>query len=128
MIKNIILPENYTTEYNGVKVKWFIGDINSIRVEKLNCFSICKNKTYKEVKKRDWLLRKKKVLVFDGFVEGKLINKEGAYWEAWGSCNGKTYQLNAWFDRETRELSDITIHGDKNNYYYDAETYKMLTK
>ena len=70
-----------TTKYNGVTVKWFIGDWNT------------------------------------------RVNT----WEAWGSVEGKAYQLSAWFNRERQELYDIKVNSDEKNYYYDAVIYKKLT-
>lgn len=99
----IILPANYKTAYNGVDIKWFIGDINISMAERLGCF--------------EWNGR-----------SGSLTSQKGHYWEAWGRCNGKAYQLRAWFCRVTRELVDIRVNSDKSNYYYCEETFKMLTK
>lgn len=49
-------------------------------------------------------------------------------WEAWASANGNPYQLNAIWDRETEELSNVTVLSDKTNPYFHQETYDLLTK
>lgn len=80
-----------TMMYNGIPVKWFIGDINLSRAIELGCCIKEKEAT-------------------------RLVNPNGAYWEAWGSCLGKAYQLSAWFNQDTSELTDIKVCEDAENY------------
>ena len=49
-------------------------------------------------------------------------------WEAWGKCNGRAYQLSAWYNESTREIYDISVNSDRKNYYYHKETFTMLTE
>lgn len=113
----VILPQDHFIIYNGVKVHWFIGDWNSYRAEKLGL-------TYTNE---------------EGHICSKTDN--GACWEAWGSCNGRAYQMFAWFDSGKRQLSEIMVNpkkqkyqDDKGNtykkdaYYFHQETYDLLTK
>ncbi len=76
-----VLPEDHYMEYNGIRVHWFIGDLNS-----KSC------------------------------------------WEAWGSCLGKAYQLFAWYNRETKELTEICVNKDNGSSYFSQENYNLLTK
>lgn len=99
--QTIVLPANYRTVHGGIEIKWFIGDINFDIAVKLGC--------------AEWIGN-----------TGRMLKNSGAYWEAWGSLNGKAYQLAAWFDRETRVLSNITILDDEANYYYSKETVDLL--
>lgn len=105
-ITKTILPEDHKTIYNGVEVKWFIGDINHGRAEKLGL-------------KPRW----------EGFPGAVTMIDDGPIWEAWGSCMGKAYQLFAWFDGVTRELIDPhplqRVEGQ--DYYFDQEIYNKLT-
>ena len=111
---NQILPKTRITNYNGIEVKWFIGDIN-----------------------RDRALTVGAVKEVSGY---KTISGKGAYWEAWGSANGHAYQLCAWYDEITRELVDIRVLGPKqiiinsdgtrteeHAYYFHKKTYDLLT-
>ncbi len=90
-----------TMMYNGIEVKWFIGDINWSRAKELGL-----TKPYEK----------------DGYT----TSGEGPYWEAWGSCLGKAYQLSAWFNKETKELSDIEPIYDPDNSYFNQEIYNKL--
>lgn len=75
-----ILPKDHYTTYNGVKVKWFIGDINFIQAKKI------------------------------GFLdESGKVKSGGSYWHAWGCCGEHPYQLMGWYNNETRELSNVFV-------------------
>jgi hypothetical protein len=97
------LPDNRTTIFNGIEVRWAIGDINSSRAKELGI----------DVRWDE---------------NGKLV-KSGPFWEAWGYCMGKMYQLFAFYDTETKLLYDITplkrIEGQ--DYYFDQNVYDKLT-
>lgn len=101
-----VLPDNYTTTFNGIEVKWFIGDINHSRAEALGI-----------------------TVRWVGDLGKCKLEKSGAFWEAWGSCMDKAYQLFAWYNSETRELIDITplARVEGQDYYYDDNIYKALT-
>ncbi len=111
----VLLPEDRTIIYNGVETRWFIGDINISRALRLGC-----------------------VTQEDG--NRFITNHDGAFWEAWGSCNGRVYQLSAWYSAKTRELVDIEVLPRKQKkvnldgttveedaYYFHEETYRLLT-
>lgn len=99
-----ILPKDKFVEYNGIKTKWFIGDINHSKAKELGL-----NPRWDK--------------------DGHLIDS-GPYWEAWGSCNGQMYQLFAWYNSATRELIDIHAleRVEGQDHYFHQETYDMLTK
>lgn len=96
-----------TMMYNGIPVKWFIGDINRERAKELG------------INVR-WI----------GVAGQTKIEKDGPFWEAWGSCLGHAYQLFAWFNPETRELIDIhplpRVEGQ--DHYFNQEIYDKLIK
>jgi hypothetical protein len=100
----MILPEDQYTEYNGVKVHWVIGDINHSRAKESGL-------------NPHWKGQAGNVIMID----------DGSIWEAWGSCLGRPYQLSAWYNGITRELSDIQVNDDRENYYFHEETYNALT-
>ena len=54
------------------------------------------------------------------------------YWQAWGSVNGRAYQMGANFSWKTRALKDITVFKKtgikEQDYYFDQETFDLLTK
>lgn len=110
-----ILGKNRQTKFNGQQVRWFIGDLNFGKAKELGCI-----KNINETQ--------------------RIINNNGFYWEAWGSCNGKMYQLFAWYNKEKNELSDINVLPPKiyytnrdgetieeDSYYFDQQTYDLLT-
>jgi hypothetical protein len=52
---------------------------------------------------------------------------------AWGSCLDKAgqlrvYQLHGIFNSKTRELKNINVPNDPNNFYHCQETFEMLTE
>lgn len=55
-------------------------------------------------------------------------NSAKGAWEAWGSCNKRAYQLSAWYDGQTRILSDISVCNKPGDDYYHKETNILLTK
>lgn len=92
-----------TISYNGIPVKWFIGDINFKKAVEIGC-----------AKKDD-----------KGIT---ITNKDGHYWEAHGSCLGKAYQMFAWFNTETLELIDIRANKGGERTNFDQEIYNKLTR
>jgi hypothetical protein len=97
------LGEDHIMYYNGVKVHWVIGDVNMAKATELG------------------LVEEKEKNIFG-------LTGDGPYWEAWGSCNGRPYQLFAWFDKGTQMLSNIIVLNDPKNDYFHQETYEILTK
>jgi len=93
-----------TMMYNGIPVKWFIGDLNFSRAKELGCTEPF------------------------GYSGGCKVVKPGPYWEAWGSCLGKAYQLFAYFNEETSELTEIRVCENNGSSYFSQENYDKLTK
>jgi hypothetical protein len=62
------------------------------------------------------------------FVDGQ--NGITYNWHAWGSCNGRAYQMHALFNSTTRELLNIKVLPKitGQDYYFHQETYDLLTK
>lgn len=102
---NCILPNDHYTEFNGIKIRWFIGDINTSKAKELGL-------------NPRWT----------GELGSTKLIDSGPYWEAWGSCLGKAYQLFAWFDTETRELIDIHPLANNGSPYFKQENFDLLTK
>lgn len=104
--KTVILKDDYTTEIGGLKISWFIGDRNNIRAEELGL-----------------LVWKKEGSRMTGNYIGEV-----SYWEAHAKVNNRIYQIFAYYNRITRELSEFYLKSDKSNFYYDEETFKILNK
>ncbi len=115
MDKIIKLNKDFTCNWKGETIKWFIGDVNASRAIKIG-----------QGKRTQ-----------SGGVSIKNIwnNKKGYFWEAWGSFNGKAYQLSAWCarekvaDEEVFYLKDISVPPPRlDSPYYDEENHRTLTQ
>ena len=62
------------------------------------------------------------------FAEGQ--NGFTNRWHAWGSCNGKAYQMYATYNSNTRELMGIKVlpKVQGQDHYFHQPTYDLLTK
>jgi hypothetical protein len=54
-------------------------------------------------------------------------NWKGQFWEAWGSCEGRPYQMFAKFNQYSRVLSDLHVFNNRTNIYFHEPTYNLLT-
>lgn len=105
------LQEDRIIPINGVAVKWFVGDFHLQRAIRLGDVS-------------------------HNAKTGKIIyhNHATFSWVACGSCNGKMYQAFAWASMVKKDgktiirIKEIKVQDDRSNYYFDEETYKMLTE
>ena len=112
--------KNYKSKYNGHEIKWFIGDIGFQHAVDIG-----------DVK---WITDKK------GNTSGRITNMKGFIWEAWGSFNGRAYQLFAYCSRKKRRwwqfwflgyelvyIKDPIICCKEGDHYFDKETYDLLS-
>lgn len=94
--------ENYTSYFNGNKIKWFIGD--------LNIWHAIKNGDAVQIKD----LKKN--------TRNIIINNEGFIWEAWGSFNNHPYQLFAYCSRRKRKWWQFWL-SKKERFYIKNPVY-----
>lgn len=101
--KKIILKDDYTTEIGGLKMSWFIGDINWSQADRLGLLK--------------WENPSKQC--------GAKLLGEGAYWEAFAKFNNRIYQMSAYYNCETKELSDFYVSTNDSSYF-NKENYEIL--
>lgn len=95
---NRFLPDNIPLPktHNGIPVKWWISEAVPA-----------------------WIDKRNEGLQSNGWENSRI-------WYAYASCNGRAYQLDAFFDKHTGKLEKIGVNNDPKNYYYHRETCLLL--